>query len=133
MFSVNQLLRPNIQNLKAYQSARQEFKGKAEVYLDANENPYTNGLNRYPDPLQTNLKKVIGKIKNTRPENIFLGNGSDEAIDLLMRAFCEPGQSKILCFPPTYGMYKVSAAINDVKLTTIPLNDKFQIDLSATQ
>jgi len=129
MFDIDKLTRENIRRLKPYRSARDEYKGEAQVWLDANENPFESGLNRYPDPMQRALKEKISAIKKVDPQNIFLGNGSDEAIDLLMRAFCVPGRDRIMLFPPTYGMYTVSAAINDVALAEVPLDDSFQISL----
>lgn len=132
MNSLENLLRPNIRALIPYSSARDDFKGTAHIRLDANENPYNReGLNRYPDPYQSILKKRISAVKSVPTENIFLGNGSDEAIDLLIRAFCRPGIDKVLTFIPTYGMYKVSAAINDVEVIEVPLNDDFQPDTDA--
>ncbi len=128
MFDPEKLTRENIRRLKPYRSARDEFKGEASVWLDANESPYESGLNRYPDPMQRALKKKIAAIKNVEPQNIFLGNGSDEAIDLLLRAFCVPGRESVMIFPPTYGMYTVSAAINDVAVIESPLDDNFHID-----
>lgn len=127
--TIEQLVRPNIKNLKPYSSARSEFKGSADVFLDANENPFDTGFNRYPDPLQWVLKARIGQLKQVDPEHIFLGNGSDEAIDLLMRIFCEPGQDFIITLPPTYGMYKVSADIANVAIKEVPLSGRFQPDV----
>ena len=127
MDSIKNLVRKNILEMEAYASARSEFSGVAEVFLDANENPFDNGLNRYPDPLQKKLKTKIAFEKQVRQEQIFLGNGSDEAIDLLIRIFCNPGKDEIITLPPTYGMYKVSAAISDVKVVTVPLTDDFKI------
>ncbi len=127
MFDIKSITRKNILNMQAYSSARSEFKGKADVWLDANENPNTTNLNRYPDPLQLQLKGEISKLKNVPLEQIFIGNGSDEAIDLLFRAFCEPGKNKATIFTPTYGMYKVSAAINNVELVEIPLTKTFEL------
>lgn len=124
--NINNLIRSNIKKLSPYASARHEFTGKAEVFLDANENPFETGFNRYPDPLQIEVKKQISKIKNVAVENIFLGNGSDEAIDLLMRIFCEPRIDEIMILPPTYGMYKVSASIADVAIKTVNLTLDFQ-------
>lgn len=120
------LLRANIRSLVPYSSARDEYSGEQAVLLDANENPYGN-LNRYPDPLQKKLKRRISVIKNIPPENIFLGNGSDEAIDLLYRIFCDPGTDRALTFTPTYGMYEVCARINDIEIVSIPLNADFDI------
>ncbi len=126
---LKKLLRENIKNLKPYSSARDEYTGEAMVFLDANENPFNQPYNRYPDPLQRELKVEISKMKGCRPEQIFLGNGSDEPIDLLFRAFCEPGQDNIVTIDPTYGMYQVSADINDVEVRKVLLKDDF--DFSA--
>ena len=128
---ISTLVRPNILNLTPYSSARSEFKGKADIFLDANENPFENGLNRYPDPLQGKLKSRISVLKNIPASNIFLGNGSDEAIDLLVRIFCEPGQDHILILPPTYGMYQVAADIAGVEVRKVPLDQDFQPDVEA--
>lgn len=128
MVDIQKLIRPNVRNLKPYSSARDEFKGSASVWLDANENPNNNGLNRYPDPLQWKLKARISELKSVSKENIFLGNGSDEAIDLLFRGFCEPGKDKALICSPTYGMYQVSADINDVEVVGIPLTSHWQLN-----
>lgn len=117
--------RKNILNLKAYSSARDEFEGSADVFLDANENPFANEFNRYPDPHQSALKIKIAEVKDIATENILLGNGSDECIDLIIRSFCEPGKDEILVLPPTYGMYAVAANINDVKIIEVPLNEDF--------
>ena len=125
------LARKNIQNLKPYSSARHEFKGRAKVYLDANENPFNNGMNRYPDPMQWKVKTPLANIKGVQPENIFLGNGSDEPIDLLMRIFCEPGIDNIITLPPTYGMYQVSADINNVAVKKVNLTSDYQLDVEA--
>jgi histidinol-phosphate aminotransferase len=133
MFDIGNLLRENIKKLIPYSSARDEFKGTAEIFLDANENSYGSPLeenfNRYPDPLQLELKEKISHIKGVPSENIFLGNGSDEAIDILYRAFCNPGIDNVILCPPTYGMYEVSANINDVFVKKVPLTEKFQLDL----
>ncbi len=123
------LARKNIQNLKPYSSARHEFKGTAKVYLDANENPFNNGMNRYPDPMQWKVKESLARMKRVKPENIFLGNGSDEPIDLLMRIFCEPGMDNIITLPPTYGMYQVSADINNVEVRKVNLTTDYQLDV----
>ena len=131
MMTIEKLVRPNIRKLTPYSSARSEFKGKAEVFLDANENPFENGLNRYPDPLQGSVKKRISEIKQLPIEQIALGNGSDEVIDLLIRIFCEPGIDHIITLPPTYGMYQVSADIADVAVKKVELNDNFQPDVPA--
>ena len=133
MKPLSDLVRPNILRLRPYSSARHEFKGAAEVYLDANENPYDTGYNRYPDPLQLAVKQALGRLKGVAPANIFLGNGSDEAIDLLLRIFCEPGRDAILTLPPTYGMYRVSADINNVEVREVPLTADFQPDVAAVQ
>ena len=125
--NINQLVRPNILKMKAYSSARNEFKGTASVFLDANENPFPNdGLNRYPDPLAMAVKREIAKIKGVETENIFLGNGSDEVIDVLVRIFCEPRVDNIITLPPTYGMYQVSADTADVAVRMINLTADFQ-------
>lgn len=129
MFQLEKIVRPNILNLKPYSSARDEYTGKDAVFLDANENPFGE-LNRYPDPHQTALKEKLSSLKNIGTENIFIGNGSDEVIDIAYRTFCEPGKDKALTFSPTYGMYEVSAAINNIELIKIPLNENFQIDLA---
>jgi histidinol-phosphate aminotransferase len=117
--------------MKPYSSARDEFKGEAEVFLDANENPYPSPYNRYPDPLQKRVKEKLGELKGVPPEQIFLGNGSDEAIDLLIRAFCEPNQDSILITDPTYGMYSVCAEVNAVNVQQVVLNSDFDLDLDA--
>lgn len=127
MFNLEKIVRPNIQQLKAYSSARDEFKGVAEVYLDANENPFGT-LNRYPDPQQMVIKKRLSEIKGVKENQIFIGNGSDEVIDLAFRIFCNPGKDKALTFTPSYGMYNVSAAINDIELIELALNKDFQIN-----
>lgn len=136
-FDLNKLLRDNIKKLKPYSSARSEFSGTAKIFLDANENSYgsplTKWYNRYPDPLQLELKKKISAIKNIPAENILLGNGSDECIDLLMRAFCEPKHDNIIICPPTYGMYEVSAAINDVEIKEVPLLPVYQLNLEGIE
>ena len=137
---INKLQRENIKNLKPYSTARDEYKGQASVFLDANENSYGSPLfneedaaqqnyNRYPDPLQLDLKDAIRKIKGVPIENTFLGNGSDEAIDLLYRAFCEPGRDNVIILPPTYGMYEVSAGINNVETRKVNLLPNFQLDM----
>ena len=129
-FSLKNTARTNIFNLKPYSSARDEFKGEAKVYLDANENPYPNGYNRYPDPMQWEVKNELAKIKNIAADHIILGNGSDEIIDLLIRTFCEPNLDEIIILPPTYGMYEVYGNINQVKIKAINLTENFQISLS---
>ena len=128
---ITQHVRPNILKLKPYSSARDDFKGSAEVYLDANENPYPSDFNRYPDPHQQKLKTKISAIKNIPSENIFVGNGSDEPIDLLFRAFCEPGVDNVLIPEPTYGMYSVSANINNIAITNVALSPNFDLDVEA--
>lgn len=136
-FDLNNLLRENIKKLVPYSSARDEFKGEASIYLDANENslgsPLRKWYNRYPDPLQIKVKEKLGEIKGVPVENIFLGNGSDECIDVLIRAFCDPGKDNIIICPPTYGMYEVSAHINDVAIKKVPLTPAFQLDLPAIE
>jgi len=134
-FDLQRLVRPNIRDLKPYSSARSDFEGSAEVFLDANENAFGSpagfGLNRYPDPLQRELKDRIAAMKGISSPQIFVGNGSDEAIDLLFRIFCEPGRDDVIICPPTYGMYRVSADINDVAVREVKLADEFQPDLPA--
>lgn len=124
--NLESLIRPNILRLKPYASARHEFTGAGEVFLDANENPYDTGVNRYPDPLQQELKNRIATLKGISADHIFLGNGSDEAIDLILRIFCCPGQDNIMVLPPTYGMYQVSADIADIGVIRVPLSKDFQ-------
>lgn len=125
---LKELVRPNILKLAPYSSARNEYSGhRAHVFLDANENPYNKPYNRYPDPLQKTLKEEISKVKGVKPENIFLGNGSDEAIDLCYRVFCEPGLDNVVAIEPTYGMYKVCADINNVAYRAIKLNEHFEL------
>jgi len=137
MFNPNNLVRNNIRNLKPYSSARDEFKGEANIFLDANENslgsPLIKWYNRYPDPMQWKIKEKISKIKQVPVNNIFLGNGSDEPIDLLYRCFCEPGMDEVILFPPTYGMYEVSANINNITCNHVPLTREFQLDLEALE
>ena len=135
MFNLNELVRENIKRLTPYSSARDEFKGEASTFLDANENsfgsPLTHWYNRYPDPLQLKVKERLSAVKGIASSNIFLGNGSDECIDLLIRAFCEPAVDNIVICPPTYGMYEVSANINDVPVKKVPLTPDFQLNLEA--
>ncbi|MFO7659007.1 MAG: histidinol-phosphate transaminase [Bacteroidales bacterium] len=126
---IDKLIRPNIGRLKPYSSARSEFTGDGATFLDANENPVNTLYNRYPDPLQWNLKQKITAIKGVEPEMTFLGNGSDEAIDLLIRAFCQPGTDNILSVEPTYGMYRVCADISEVEYNEVLLTDDFQPDV----
>lgn len=130
--NIQDLLRPTIKALKPYSSARDEFQGATDnmVFLDANENPYNNGVNRYPDPQQGDLKKIISKIKGIATKNILLGNGSDEVLDLLFRAFCEPNRDNIITLPPTYGMYSVLANINAIGINTVQLDVNFQPQVS---
>ncbi len=135
LFNINNLVRQNIKHMKPYSSARSEFKGQASVFLDANENslgsPGPDNYNRYPDPLQFKLKSAISAIKGLPVENIFIGNGSDEVIDLAFRIFCEPGKDNVIICPPTYGMYEVSANINDVAVFKVPLTIKFGLDVNS--
>ena len=137
MFDIHSIIRPNIKDLVPYSSARDEFTGEAKVFLDANENslgsPLLKWYNRYPDPHQQALKEKLSHIKGIAPAHIFLGNGSDEAIDILYRAFCEPGRHNVVVCPPTYGMYEVSAHINDVAVRKVPLTEAFQLDLEAME
>ena len=137
MFELNKLVRPNIKDLVPYSSARDEFKGDAEIFLDANENslgsPLLKWYNRYPDPLAIAVKKKISAIKGLPVQNIFLGNGSDEAIDIIYRVFCEPGIDNVITTPPTYGMYEVSARINNIGITKISLTPGFQLDLESME
>ncbi len=126
---IMKITRKNVLNMKPYSSARDEFKGEAEVYLDANENPYESIYNRYPDPLQWDVKNKLAELKGVKPTQIFLGNGSDEPIDLLIRAFCEPNQNSILITEPTYGMYAVCADVNAVNVQKVILTSDFDIEL----
>ena len=129
MKPLTELLRPNIRHLEPYSCARNDYSGRAaRVFLDANENPYNAPLNRYPDPLQVDLKKVIARIKGVKEEQICLGNGSDETIDLAYRCFCQPGVDNVVAIEPTYGMYKVCAAINDIEYRPVTLNERFDIE-----
>ncbi len=123
--NLDKLLRNNIKALKPYSSARDEFSGEAEVYLDANENPFNAPYNRYPDPLQWKVKQKISEMNSVAPEKIFLGNGSDEPIDIVFRAFCEPGVDNVVSIDPTYGMYQVAADINNVEVRKVKLNDDY--------
>ncbi len=136
-FSLDNTLRDNIKKLIPYSSARSEFEGDAQIFLDANENSLGSSIdvnyNRYPDPLQKQLKQKLSTIKNIHAQNIFVGNGSDEAIDLLIRAFCNPGIDNILIFPPTYGMYEVAAEINDVAIKKVLLTEDFQLNIDAAK
>ncbi len=136
-FDLNEILRENIRKLVPYSSARDEFSGEASVFLDANENSYGSPLskwyNRYPDPLQKKIKTQLSEIKSVPAGKIFLGNGSDECIDILFRCFCEPGKDNIIICPPTYGMYEVSANINDIQVKKVPLTPDFQLDMPALE
>ena len=132
MKPLEQLVRKNIWSLAPYSSARDEYSGKeAHVFLDANENPYNAPYNRYPDPLQREVKKLLERVKGVPAENIFLGNGSDEAIDLPYRIFCEPGRDNVVSIVPTYGMYQVCADINDIECRQVLLDDNFQLHADA--
>ncbi len=128
-FNINSLVRENIKSLKPYSSARDEYKDTQiheMIFLDANENPFNNGVNRYPDPQQNNVKDILSEIKNINKKNILLGNGSDEVLDLIFRAFCEPNKDNIITLPPTYGMYGVLANINAIENKEVLLNKDFQ-------
>lgn len=124
---ITDLIRPNIRSLQPYSTARDEYEGDLGIFLDANESPYDNGYNRYPDPHQSRLKSLISPIKGVDAENIFIGNGSDEAIDLLFRIFCQPGKSNAISISPSYGMYEVAADTNDVEMRKVLLNDDFSL------
>lgn len=124
--NLDKLVRPNILKLTPYSSARNEFPGEATVFLDANENPYNEPFNRYPDPLQQAVKEKLAAIKGVKPENIFLGVGSDEGIDLAYRIFCRPGIDNVVAMAPSYGMYEVCADINDIEYRRVNLNDRFE-------
>ena len=132
-FNLDSLVRDNIKKMTAYSSARHEFSGDASIYLDANENsfgsPLPDNFNRYPDPLQMQVKEKLSKIKGVPAQNIFLGNGSDEAIDLLYRIFCDPARDNAIILPPTYGMYEVCAEMNDVKVKKVNLTKEYQLDI----
>lgn len=134
MFDIEKLVRPNVKVLTPYSSARDEFKGEASVYLDANENslgsPLVKWYHRYPDPLQWKVKEKLSRIKQVKPAQMFLGNGSDECIDLLYRAFCIPGKDNVVICPPTYGMYEVSAHVNDIVIRKAPLLEDYQLNLA---
>lgn len=137
MFNLESLVRSNIKKLTPYSSARDEFSGEASVFLDANENalgsPLLKWYNRYPDPMQWKVKEKISFIKKLSKENIFLGNGSDEPIDILLRCFCEPAMDEVIVMPPTYGMYEVYANVNNVVVNKVPLTKDYQIDLEALE
>ena len=128
MKALNQLVRNNVLKMKPYSSARDEYQGEASVFLDANENPFNTPYNRYPDPLQWAVKEKIAALKGVRKENILLGNGSDEPIDLLIRAFCDPGKDAITSITPSYGMYEVSAEVNNVEFRKVKLTSDFELD-----
>ncbi|WP_340073762.1 histidinol-phosphate transaminase [Leptobacterium sp. I13] len=130
-FNLKNLIRPNVANMKPYTSARDEYMGTTSemVFLDANENPYNNGINRYPDPNQKELKNVLAKLKDISPYQLLLGNGSDEILDLIFRAFCEPGKDNIITLPPTYGMYAVLADTNNIDNRRVFLTTEFKIDV----
>ncbi len=132
-FNIKHITRPNVLRLKPYSSARDEFDGMAEVSLDANENPFGFGLNRYPDASMKKLKHAFAHFRGVKENRLIFGNGSDELIDLLIRAFCEPGKDKVLTFPPTFSMYSVAAAVNDVEVIQKPLTEDFQIDFDTLQ
>ncbi len=130
-FQLNNSLRPNIAALQPYSSARDEYSGAEAIFFDANENPFNSPFNRYPDPYQRELKRKISALKGVEPETIFLGNGSDEAIDLLFRAFCVPGKNNVVSIDPTYGMYQVAADIKDVEVKRVLLTPEFELDAKA--
>ena len=128
-----QLVRPLVREMAPYRSARDEFEDfeAQKIFLDANENPYNTNVNRYPDPLQRQLKRLLAKVKGVSDDQILLGNGSDEVLDLIFRTFCEPGKDEVILLPPTYGMYGVLAQLNNVKTVNVPLDDNFQLDVAA--
>lgn len=130
MPEIKDLVRENIQALAPYSTARDDYDGPVGIQLDANENPFENGYNRYPDPHQKELKKLIARIKGVTPESVFIGNGSDEAIDLVYRVFCEPGRDNAVAITPTYSMYRVAAAVNDVEFREVPLSEHFGFNAS---
>ena len=127
-FNLQSMVRPNIWALKPYSSARDEFWSEEGIFLDANENPFGKN-NRYPDPHQRKLKEALSETKSVSVENIFIGNGSDEVIDLIYRIFCEPQKDNVIICPPTYGMYEVSANINNVNIIRVPLNQDFELNI----
>lgn len=131
MKSIEHIIRPNIASLCPYSTARDEYQGPLGIFLDANESPYENGWNRYPDPHQKALKARISQIKGVGCENVFLGNGSDEAIDMVFRVFCEPGVDNVVAISPSYGMYEVAAAINDIEVRKVQLGEDFELDVEA--
>ncbi len=128
---LTKVIRPNILALAPYSCARDEFKGEASIYVDANESPYDNGVNRYPDPLQHDVKAILAPIKGVDEDQIFLGNGSDEAIDLVYRVFCEPRVDNVVAIAPSYGMYQVCAAVNDIEYRAVSLTEDFLLDVPA--
>ncbi|SHI74679.1 histidinol-phosphate aminotransferase [Mesonia phycicola] len=132
-FNLQNLVRANVQKLQPYSSARDEYKanGNEMIFLDANENPFENGVNRYPDPQQRDLKSELAKLKNVNSDQILLGNGSDEVLDLIFRAFCVPQKDNIITLPPTYGMYKVLAEINNIENKEVLLTEEFQLDVKS--
>jgi len=132
-FNINTLVRENVLRLKPYSSARDEFKGftKNMIFLDANENPFENGVNRYPDPQQRNVKSILAEQNGVKQKNILLGNGSDEVLDLIYRAFCEPARDNVITLPPTYGMYKVLADTNNVENREVLLTEDFELNIEA--
>ena len=132
MFELEKLVRENVKRHSPYSCARDDYKGREGIFLDANENPYGD-LNRYPDPYQKELKAEICRIKKVKEDELFLGNGSDEIIDLVFRIFCIPGRDKIMVFPPTYGMYGVSASVNDTGIISIPLKEDFQVNVEEAE
>ena len=131
--TIQNLIRPTIKALKPYSSARDEFQGVSAdmVFLDANENPFENGVNRYPDPHQNKLKTLLSQIKNVPTQNMLLGNGSDEVLDLIFRMFCEPHVDNVIILPPTYGMYEVLANLNAVETIKVPLSTNFQLEIDS--
>lgn len=131
MRSLEELVRPNVWHMQPYSSARNEFHGNASVFLDANENPWNEPINRYPDPLQRQVKERLSQLKGVEPRSIFLGNGSDEAIDLVIRAFCEPKSDNIVTIVPSYGMYEVAAETNNVECRKVALDERFDLDVPA--
>jgi histidinol-phosphate aminotransferase len=132
MTDIDNLVRENVRNLTPYSCARDDYKGRTGIFMDANENPFGT-FNRYPDPYQKELKAALSEFRGIPEEKIFLGNGSDEIIDLCFRVFCNPGSDRALAFTPTYGMYEVSASVNDVEVIKVPLNENFQIDMEKTE
>lgn len=126
--NLNQLIRPHLRDIKPYSSARDEFSGSSAIFLDANESPFSNGVNRYPDPYSTELREVLASQKGLNVDQIMLGNGSDEILDLLFRGFCEPQEDQVIISSPTYGMYKVLGDINNVEVIDVPLNEDFSLN-----